>query len=212
MSRIIDCKRYSTAKRLYRVTAYVLKFLSLLKKKTQSHELTPQDLTEAERLWITDCQATLVSDHNFPAWKAQFNPFKVEDKLWRCGGRLQNAELPFSTKHLILLSKEYHLTSLIVMSAHQRVQHNGVKETLTEVRSRYWIIGGRNLVKLIIHKCVICRRFDGKPFQHRHFQLSELVKHPHSRTWQSTSQVLYTFRTKECQLVERYGSVSLLVV
>ena len=165
MSRIIDCKRYSTAKGLYRVTAYVLKFLSLLKKKTQSHELTPQDLTEAERLWITDCQATLVSDRNFPAWKAQFNLFKAEDKLWRCGGRLQNAELPFSTKHPILLSKEHHLTSLIVMSAHQRVQHNGVKETLTEVRSRYWIIGGRNLVKSIIHKCVICRRFDGKPFQ-----------------------------------------------
>ena len=65
-------------------------------------------------------------------------------------------------QHPILLSKKHYLTSLIAMNAHQRVQHNGVKETLTEVYSKYWIIRGMSLVKAIIHKCVICRRFDGK--------------------------------------------------
>ena len=48
-------------------------------------------------------------------------------------------------------------------NAHQRVQHNEVKETLTEVRSKYWIIGETSLVKSFIHKCTICRRFEGKP-------------------------------------------------
>ena len=42
------------------------------------------------------------------------------------------------------------------------VQQNGVRETLREVRVKYWIIKGRSLVKAIIHKCVVCRRYEGR--------------------------------------------------
>ena len=49
--------------------------------------------------------------------------------------RLQNADLPFSAKNPILLNKKHHVTRLIVHSAYHRVQHNGVKDTLTEIRS-----------------------------------------------------------------------------
>jgi len=45
------------------------------------------------------------------------------------------------------------------------VKHNGVKETLTQIRSQYWIVGDRSLVRSIIHNCVICRRFEGNPFR-----------------------------------------------
>ena len=69
----------------------------------------------------------------------------------------------FPRKHPILLNKKHYLTYLIVKNAHERVQHNGVKETLTEVHSKYWIIRGRSLVKSFIHKCIICRRIDGTP-------------------------------------------------
>ena len=54
-----------------------------------------------------------------------------------------------------------NLTSLVVRHAHVRVQHNGVKETLAEVRMKFWIIGGRSLVKQIIQ----CRRFEGLPYR-----------------------------------------------
>ena len=54
--------------------------------------------------------------------------------------------------------------TLIVQSAYLKVQHNGVKETLTEIRSKYWIVGGRRIVKSIVHRCVLCSRFEGKPF------------------------------------------------
>ena len=46
----------------------------------------------------------------------------------------------------------FDLTTLVVTDAHQRVQHNGVKETLVEVRSKYWIVGGRSLVRSLIHR------------------------------------------------------------
>ena len=51
-----------------------------------------------------------------------------------------------------------------MLKAHERVLHNGVKETLTEVQTRYWIIKGRSLVKRILYKCLVCRRFEGRPY------------------------------------------------
>ena len=37
----------------------------------------------------------------------------------------------------------------------------GVKETLTEIRSKYWVVRGRQFVRKIIHKCVTCLKVEG---------------------------------------------------
>ena len=66
--------------------------------------------------------------------------------------------------HPILLDRTHHLAKLIVASAHLRVQHNRVKETLAEVRGKFWILKGRSLVKQLISACVTCRRFEGLPY------------------------------------------------
>ena len=65
LSSIIDCERYATAQRLYRITAYVLKFINMLRKRAQSPELTIQDIAETKRLWIVHCQSVLVKDITF---------------------------------------------------------------------------------------------------------------------------------------------------
>ena len=38
----------------------------------------------------------------------------------------------YATKHPVLLPCKHPITTLIVQEAHSRVQHNGIKETLTE--------------------------------------------------------------------------------
>ena len=163
VSTIIDCQRYSSIHKLHRVTAYALKFVSLFKNKGQSRELTVNDLTEARKLWISECQATLLKDKNFSTWKVQFNLYQDENQLWRCQGRLQNSTLPFTAKHPLMLARKHQYTELIVRAAHLMVHHSGTKETLTQIRSQYWIVGGRSLVRSIIHNCVVCRRHEGQP-------------------------------------------------
>lgn len=69
------------------------------------------------------------------AWKGQFRLFKDES----------NSDLPSSAKTLILLDKNPQITSQIIMDAHQHVMHNGVKETITELGSLYWLIQGRQI-------------------------------------------------------------------
>ena len=164
---IISSKRYSTLARLLRVTAYVLRFVNQLKKTTNERELmlTPEEIAEAERVWIIQSQSKLTRDKQFDIWRKQFGLFLDEKGIWRCGGRLENAAIPYGTKHPVILSKHHFLTTLVVRNAHERVMHNGVKDTLTEVRSKFWIVGGRSFVKSVLHNCVICRRFESKPYQ-----------------------------------------------
>jgi hypothetical protein len=77
---------------------------------------------------------------------------------------LSNADLPFCTKHPILLNRKHPLATLIVKQAHERVLHGGLKETLTEVRSKYWILQGRSFVKRTLFCCTMCRRFGRQPY------------------------------------------------
>ena len=49
-------------------------------------------------------------------------------------------------------------------NAYKEEGHNGVRDTLTKIRSKYWILKGRSTMKLIIGRCVPCKKFEGKPF------------------------------------------------
>ena len=88
--------------------------------------------------------------------------FRDENQVWRCGGRLENAGVSFSAKHPVILLRRHHFTRLVVLDAHMRVSHYGVEETLAEIRSRFWIVRGRQLVRQILHQCTTCRKYEGR--------------------------------------------------
>ena len=50
------------------------------------------------------------------------------------------------------------------MQSHENVNHNGVGETLTEIRSQIWIIKGRQAVKDVLSKCVTCKKLQGRTY------------------------------------------------
>ena len=162
LEEVIRAQDYGSARRLFTVTAYVQKFVQALKQAvgSKSVENNPDgdDLTidarmlsVAEATWIRESQRVLVNDKLFPMWRRQFGLYQDGDGIWRCGGRLGHANIPPETKHPALLPRNHYLTELMVRRAHERVIHNGVKETLTELRSRFWIIKGRSLVRKLIH-------------------------------------------------------------
>ena len=160
------CEDYYSMLHLRRVTAYVLQAVQALKtlkeQKDRKVAQTAKELCSAETMWIAEAQLSLIKDQNLGQWKRQLDLFLDQAGLWRCGGRLTNADIPYTTEHPILLPQNHPpLTILIVRKAH-RVQYNGVKETLIEW---FWIIKGRSLVHLVIHHCVICKRFEGAAYK-----------------------------------------------
>ena len=154
LDRVIQCDSYSSFQRLLNVTSLVLKFIGNLKKKIKKNVpdgATTSEPCEAEVLWIKEVQRSLTKSSQFKTLERQFKLFQDEQGIWRCGGRFSNTDVSFNVKHPILLPRDHHLTLLIVRRAHKRVLHNGVKDTLNEVRSKFWIVKVRSLVRKIIH-------------------------------------------------------------
>lgn len=170
-SAMMKCEDFSTLKRLLRVTAYVIKFVETLKARsrnldtTSEKNLTGADLMKAEMYWIKVVQCALQGNERFRMWKQQFGLFLDELGVWRCGGRLSHADLPQASKHPILLDITHHFTALVVRECHGRVMHNGVKETLNELRSKYWVVRGRSFVRKLLHKCLLCKRLEGQHYR-----------------------------------------------
>ena len=42
--------------------------------------------------------------------------------------------------------------------------HNGINETLCNIRQQYWIPKPRTIIKKLIRQCVTCRKAEGKPY------------------------------------------------
>ncbi len=86
-----------------------------------------------------------------------------------------------------------------------------MKETLTEIRSRFWLVKGHTFIKKIVHQCLICKKFEGKPYLGPSppplpkFRLKEdpLFTYPGV----DFAGPLYTSRMVE-QLTARFGSAS----
>ena len=63
----------------------------------------------------------------------------------------------------MILPKKHHITRLVVADVHHRCRHAGVNHVLAQVRSRYWIIDGRQEVKNWDQECKSCERRRAKP-------------------------------------------------
>ena len=54
---------------------------------------------------------------------------------------------------------------LIVRKCHENVFHNEIKETLSQLRQRFWVPQARSLLREIIFNCVLCRRLEGTSYR-----------------------------------------------
>ncbi|XP_062537982.1 uncharacterized protein LOC134206294 [Armigeres subalbatus] len=118
----------------------------LAQKETFAEELS--DLSNGER----------VAKSSSLKW---LKPFVDEDGTLRVGGRLRNAALSVANKHPIVLSAKHPLSALLASSFHISLLHAGPQLLLATLRQKFWILGGRNLVKSVFHQCHTC--FRSKP-------------------------------------------------
>ncbi|XP_044163003.1 uncharacterized protein LOC122947631 [Acropora millepora] len=81
----------------------------------------------------------------------------------RAGGRIERADIPFCSRHPILLSPDHEFTRLIIMDCHERLKHEGVEHVRNELRQQYWILRCRATVRKILHRCSYYRRRKAKP-------------------------------------------------
>ncbi|CAB4006307.1 PREDICTED: uncharacterized protein LOC100197852 [Paramuricea clavata] len=171
LSDVIDCTRYSSLNKLVVTTGYVIRFLNNLRKRTKNHGnlitenvLTANEYEQALHMWIKEEQSLIKGQSNFANVCASLNLFEDKDGFLRLKGRFANSNLRYQDQHpMILRGNESYFTQLVIWDAHKASMHHGVESTLARVRSNYWIVKGRKSVKEVLRKCVICKRYQGKP-------------------------------------------------
>ncbi|CAB4022910.1 RNA-directed DNA polymerase from mobile element jockey, partial [Paramuricea clavata] len=137
-------------------------------------DLLASEINAAENIWIRSIQnvsfpseieyLSSKSQGSIPNRVRQFGLFIDEQELLRCEGRIDKANIPRESKNPMLLPAKHPIIDLIVRDVHHRVKHNGIRDTLTTTRERFWILRGREVVKRILKKCVVCRKAEGTPY------------------------------------------------
>ena len=193
ISKVLNIAKYGTYERLIHITTVVLKVLnkfdtlrckrdstrsSCLKLIKINTENSAEVQKYAELLWVQATQLdnflemyTLVKNPNFrapPAVKSKFFEHKIfydqENRVLCCGTRVQNSTLPSETVTPMLMPSNSIFTDMLINKVHREVGHQGTPQTLTRLRTEYWILQGRRAVQKVLRRCVECRRYDGKCF------------------------------------------------
>ena len=103
------------------------------------------EMSHAEKLWYIEAQKNLDTKQLI-----KLNP-QVEDGVMMVGGRTERwLEATWNRQRFILLPQAHRVTLLIIWYEHSRGGHLGVEATVAKIRSRYWILGLRKLVKKMI--------------------------------------------------------------
>ena len=87
-----------------------------------------------------------------------------EGDILRCKGRLGNSDLADEATMPIILPKDHKLIELICLECHETVHHDGLRATLAELRSRYWLPRGSQYVKKLVRMRSKCKRAEGQSY------------------------------------------------
>lgn len=170
-------ERYSCWIRLVHVHAWVSRFIencrvekeNRVKGPLQVHEIQDTEMkivSEAQRESFAEDYDRLCKSK--PLLKSskllKLNPKLDSESVMRCDGRLKYVEyISYDTRYPILLSRNCAVTKLIVKHFHEKTNHSGTNQTLSELSSRYWIIAAREEIRNCETNCMECRRRKLKP-------------------------------------------------
>uniref|UniRef100_A0A8D8QLF9 Uncharacterized protein n=1 Tax=Cacopsylla melanoneura TaxID=428564 RepID=A0A8D8QLF9_9HEMI len=138
-------------------------FLRFIKKLPRNNVISANDVNKAEQFVVGQIQKCsfqlemkkIQKNENCSSGLRKLSPI-IDGNLLRVGGRLTNANLSFDQQHPMLLPAKHQVTHLIVSHYHKINLHAGPQLLLSILRQKFWIIGGRNMVRKIVQNCNSC--------------------------------------------------------
>ena len=150
-----------------------MRFIANMKKKCRNEKLYLNkfirfsEINYTNILWLQVIQQTLEKGQNFIDLKNTLHLERDKNELHRAISRIGNTDsLSYDTKYPIILNRDHRLTELLVWDAHNRVNHLDERQALVEICCCYWISRCKSFAKKILHHCIICRKFNSRPYSY----------------------------------------------
>lgn len=161
---------YSSWYRTKRAIAWWLRLMDMLRGNKREGNLTADEVRHAGVLLIKKSQSQSYGPEVrlLKAGKCilksssltKLCPFMDDNGVLCVGGRLKEA--PLVSKHPCIISDKHVISKAIVRDFHD-ISHLGVEWTLSNIRTQFWIVRARRVIKGIARTCVTCKRLQGKP-------------------------------------------------
>ncbi|XP_048580440.1 uncharacterized protein LOC125561134 [Nematostella vectensis] len=118
ISSVINPNNFSNCSKLFKVTAYVRRFMHNVRAEKVEDRMTGRlsrkEMTNAELEWIKSAQVDLKQQATFNQVTKQLDLVE-EAGLLRCRGRLGNSELATDARMPIILPRDHRLTELVIL-------------------------------------------------------------------------------------------------
>ena len=172
---IIDVERFSSWRKLLRVTAYVLRFIKNCRKssKETSDHLTRAEIIEAEQKWIKVMQREIKeeflsfennTERSSRSRLTKMSPFIDADGFVRSKTRLQHSDLELDAKCPLILDNQNAALKLLILHLHQETLHGGVQSVTYKMRQKFVFFRMIRIIKSVVRNCMVCRKLYLKPY------------------------------------------------
>ncbi|XP_059217616.1 uncharacterized protein LOC131994757 [Stomoxys calcitrans] len=166
-------ERFSSFARAVRVMAYVYRFFyrthpnfrSSFNRKDKNIYTSEVKLVRnrlilmTQKAFFPNEYLALSSKKQIPSGSSilNLNPFLDVEGIIRISGRLVSSPaLSYDEKHPIILPYNCQYSRLLVKFIHEISIHGGNQLVLRLIRSQFWIVRAKNLIKTTINKCKPC--------------------------------------------------------
>ena len=172
-------EKMSSHLKFIRIFAYVLRFISRLKKNVvASTEIVSSE--ERHYAFLKMVQIiqnsefyeeikNLENNKNISNNIQRLNPFLdnfyqngTNYSLLRVGGRLLNAPIEYDAKFPLLLTKNSYFLKSYLRHLHIRNYHAGPKALISILREKIWLVNARQACTKTVHECIHCFKYKPK--------------------------------------------------
>ena len=173
MHYLVDISEFSDFRKIVLLYRRCIMCINKWKAKARIQSSAPEDsnlfllaqkfliLTDQQKHFPDVCEyfsRGLNTVKNIPDIVSQMNLFVDQDGIFRVKSKFKNQKI-----YPILLSRDSHLTKLIIIDIHHKLAHSGCYAVLSELRRHYFIPKNFSIVKKVIRECVHCKRFNARP-------------------------------------------------
>lgn len=162
--------KFSSFNKIQRIISWCYRFINNIKSKLKTTNQLDGPLRSQELKVAHDKIIKIIQQNHFSSeietltkkgYVSSFrklSPFVDENGFLRVGGRLSLSELPYDTKHPLLLPKRCITTILLIEYYHKLYLHVGPRTLQGILSKRYWIINARSIIRSVLAKCIQCFR------------------------------------------------------
>uniref|UniRef100_A0A1I7T407 Integrase catalytic domain-containing protein n=1 Tax=Caenorhabditis tropicalis TaxID=1561998 RepID=A0A1I7T407_9PELO len=189
---VIPFERTNSLSKLTRWTATVAEFVCrLILKRNQRHPKKPIVLKDnlwrdfmnglvARNLFVRlVCARRIIIRYHYRDAEMRLNEFPSrklpvelhEDGSWRYKTRYSNAEdsrITPEMKFPTVILPNHPLARLIAIEAHEKLNHQGTQDVITEIHQKYWIEAIGSIVRKVRQQCWTCRKKHARPFKYNY--------------------------------------------